>query len=299
LYSGASKVEMRIANIPIDELDTFKVVQMPTTGMLPLGKLLRKEKSPYHAISMQVYARMDTIVTFYIKTNRPITITNSWDTITVLRANSTKSFKRKLIEIPIKKGKNYLGFKFNEDHRTEVCIYPLNAGKLLDPSLEGMTVVKHLALNKKVNYIIENSPKYHGYEIALTDGYRGTKAYNTQFWQGWNGENAEFIIDLDELQKVENVKVGLLVDQPSWIFLPKSMSCSFSADGENFSEPIKVKIDALSKLKDQRIRDIPFIFEPLETRYIKIVAEKIDGFPEWFSVKDGDAWIFIDEVVVE
>jgi len=101
------------------------------------------------------------------------------------------------------------------------------------------------------------------------------------------------------VQTVEEVKLGLLADQDSWIFYPSAIHCSFSEDGVNFTNNKPLLINATKQLKKATTKDIGLRFQALKTRYIKVTAEKLPALPDWHKGKGGAAWICIDEVLVK
>jgi hypothetical protein len=154
-------------------------------------------------------------------------------------------------------------------------------------------------LFKPVKYIIEPSPKYPANgEKTLTDGLRGGEDYHFN-WIGFEGENMEVILNLQESTKVKKVSADFLQVILSWIFLPTQMKVSVSDDGVNFKN-ISI-VESMEPLE----KDGPFIhsftaeFEPVQTRYLKVEAENIKVCPPWHAGHPYKAWIFTDEIVVE
>ena len=70
-------------------------------------------------------------------------------------------------------------------------------------------------------------------------------------------------------------------------------------DGQNFSNAIAIELDALREQKDAATKDVVLEVDLVKARYIKISASKIVGLPEWHKYKGADAWIVLDEVMVE
>ena len=301
-YSGATNKTLSITQAnsnPNLKEATWTDVELPATSVLDLNTALPDGKGTHYYLHYPLYAKMDTAITFYIHTDAPIKVSNAGTTIQVIEPNHDFPIKGKLIELNLEKGANNLYFQVAAKASNNTCIQEINPDKLLDPALADAVTVAHLALDKFVQYETVYAPKYHGHGVALTDGYRGTTDFKSQLWQGWNGEHAEFIIDLGSEQTIEEVKLGLLADQDSWIFYPTAIHCSFSEDGVNFTDNESLLVDATKRLSKAIIKDIGINFKPLKTRYIKVVAEKLPALPDWHKGKGGAAWICIDEVLVK
>ena len=109
----------------------------------------------------------------------------------------------------------------------------------------------------------------------------------------------EIVIDLHENKKINTIVCGFLESHQSWIFLPKSVSVSFSTDGKNFINKKQLILeDGENYIKSNRIEGR---FDQLDqsARYILITAINRKKCPRWHAGSGGGAWIFSDEIVVE
>ena len=68
----------------------------------------------------------------------------------------------------------------------------------------------------------------------LIDGLVGSENHNDGYWQGWERKDMQITVDLHKNKKINTIICGFLESHQSWIFLPKSVSVSFSSDGKNF-----------------------------------------------------------------
>jgi hypothetical protein len=166
-------------------------------------------------------------------------------------------------------------------------------------SLLSKTMKNSLGLFKPVKYLTEPSWKYPANgEKTLTDGLRGDEDYHFN-WHGFEGEDMEVILDLQESKIVKKVSTDFLQVILSWIFLPTQIEVSISEDGNNFKS-ISIVKNAESLEKDGTfIHTFSAEFEPVQTRYIKVKADNIEICPDWHIGHPLKAWIFIDEIVVE
>ncbi len=154
-------------------------------------------------------------------------------------------------------------------------------------------VIFHKAIDKKVSY----SPLYHkSYqgqgEATLTNVIRGTKNFHDGQWLGWLGDDVTLTLDLEQATEVREVRIGAMDAQASGIYFPIKFMVSLSNDGENYrevathNEPCVVR--GIATLKDFVLK-----FSPTEARYIKLTLKNVKTPP-----KGGDAWLFIDEILV-
>ena len=301
-YSGATEKWLKITSadeVRYPQKHDWTEAAVPTSGFFEIGKLLADKKEKYLYIHYPLFARMDTTVTFYLKSNSNVRISRGAKILQSVSANNRFPIGAKLVEIEMQKGENELLFRLENKKDAYISLQEINPNKLLDESLRNTKTVKHLAMDKTVNYLIEYAPKYHGHGIALTDGFRGTTDFYSQLWQGWNGENAEFVIDLEKTETIHRVTLGMLIDQKSWIFSPSAVELSFSNDGVNFTNAKTKELLALTEQAEAETKDLMVEIDMVKARYLKVVANKIDGLPEWHAGKGGDAWIVLDEVIIE
>lgn len=300
-YSGATTSTVKIAKgnrqASLDKLD-WQTLETTNTSFLPLNKLSDKNGSHYY-IHYPLFAKMDTLFSFYINTNAPVKVSRDGNIIQTILFNNQFPIEGKMVQLPLVKGKNDLYFQVQAIPNNRVAIQEINPDKLIDPLLATVHTVKHVALDKAINYQTEYVSRYHGHGIALTDGYRGTTDIQSQLWQGWNGEEAAFTIDLGTVQTIQKVSLGILINQDSWIFAPASISCSFSKDGVIFTQENLVTIDATTKQSTAQTQDVVISDQTINTRYIRVIANKLDAIPDWHKGKGGAAWIALDELIVE
>ena len=161
--------------------------------------------------------------------------------------------------------------------------------------------------NIKIDLKTKYANQYNaGGDNALIDGVLGAEDFRTGTWQGYFDTDLDVVIDLGKPRKINEVTVGFLEDQRSWIFYPKRISSFVSNDGVNFQaypngskilKPViksdkveikNIKLDGLNSLRG-------------EYRYIKIIAKKLGKLPEWHLgyKHDGRSWLFVDEIQIK
>ena len=151
----------------------------------------------------------------------------------------------------------------------------------------------HKAIGKSVSY----SPLYHkSYqgqgEGTLTNVIRGTKNFHDGQWLGWLGDDVTLTLDLGETTEVSEVRIGAMDAQSSGIYFPERLTVALSADGKNYREVVAQEEPCTIKGKPS-LKDFVLKFDPQSTRYLQIQLKNVKTPP-----KGGDAWLFIDEILV-
>ena len=154
-------------------------------------------------------------------------------------------------------------------------------------------VTFHKAIDKKVSY----SPLYHkSYqgqgEATLTNVIRGTKNFHDGQWLGWLGDDVTLTLDLEQVTEVREVRIGAMDAQASGIYFPVKFMVSLSNDGKNYREVATHNEPCVVRGK-ATLKDFVLKFSPTEARYIKLTLKNVKTPP-----KGGDAWLFIDEILV-
>jgi predicted alpha-1,2-mannosidase len=169
-----------------------------------------------------------------------------------------------------------------------------------EPSRRITSTFQKIPQNREIRINTEYAPQYAaGGEIALIDFKRGGENFRTGSWQGYEGVDLDAVVDLGRVQEINQVSVGFLQDVRSWIFFPEEVRFFASKDGKTF-EPIGVSIHEVS-LKDETIRTLEQWVNPenpLQARYIRVVAKNIGVCPPWHPGAGKPSWIFVDEISV-
>ncbi|MFI3262846.1 MAG: DUF4838 domain-containing protein [Rikenellaceae bacterium] len=155
----------------------------------------------------------------------------------------------------------------------------------------------NLAAGAKIQWISEPTGRYLATaEEVLTDGLFGGNSF-VESWVGWEGTDAEFIVDMGEVKEFSTVETDFLHQVGQWVFLPKHVSYAISEDGENFTE-----FGSFDQPEDRSTGTIYKKYTETrkgsKARYIKIKAENIKVCPAWHGGIGGKAWFFLDEIVV-
>ncbi len=134
---------------------------------------------------------------------------------------------------------------------------------------------------------------------ALIDYQHGTTDYSSGGWQGYQGKDFEAIIDLGKVQNVKKIRAEFLQDVGKWIMLPRYVDVSVSIDSINYQPVIHSVNNFPEKDYTPGIRTLGDNIQPQNVRYIKITAKNYGQLPVWHESAGDNAWIFIDEIMVE
>lgn len=158
----------------------------------------------------------------------------------------------------------------------------------------------HLALGKKISV----SPNYaFQYSAAgdstLVDGELGSLDFKDDRWLGFEGKDAEILIDLDSMINFSTIECRFLVNQNSWIFAPERLDVLVSADGKSFALMDSFLVNGKARDDENKVLRLKSQNDSNLYRYIKIQARNIMYCPHWHEGAGGKAWLFLDEVVVK
>jgi hypothetical protein len=156
----------------------------------------------------------------------------------------------------------------------------------------------NIASGKPVTILKPYSFKYPGTgDQAMTDGLTGTNSYKSG-WQGYEGSDMEFIVDLLQPTKIRSVKLNFVKNPSDWVLFPTEVQFSFSTDGKTWKNTKTITFDATSP-SGREVKTAEGQFSPVEIRYIKVTATSPKVLPEWHEYKGQPCWIFADELIVE
>ena len=155
------------------------------------------------------------------------------------------------------------------------------------------------------NWTVKLNCKYNkqytaGGDAGIIDGLSGYKDWRKGGWQGYQSQDFEAVIDLQEKKEISEISANYLQDSRSWILLPKEVVYYISNDGINFenvgvwTENVNWKTEETFTKK--AVYNLP---KKVNARYIKVVAKNYGALPEGHQGVGGDAFIFVDEIEVK
>lgn len=168
------------------------------------------------------------------------------------------------------------------------------------------------SFRKKIMPITNPNPKSKGVD-SLTDGVFGS--YESwqeadQNWVYYTGTHMDLILDLGEVMPLNSVNMDFMNPQaqPDWhlFALPKFVTYSFSSDGKEYSEPLRItnpnNPNPIENPEISKISFFPFLAAlnaGTKARYIKVHAESLLNTPSWHIRSGQDLSIYCDQIVVK
>ncbi len=147
--------------------------------------------------------------------------------------------------------------------------------------------------------IILKNPPHDNYSIGgaftLVNGMRGDVQKYGRDWLGFWGKDLEAIIDLGSIQPVSKLSLNTISSEGSWIYYPATIEILVSNDGENFKSIKQVSASEIITMKGI----ITVEFKQETAQFIKVIAQNIGKIPDGKQGAGSDAWLFVDEIMVE
>lgn len=143
------------------------------------------------------------------------------------------------------------------------------------------------------------NPQYTaGGDNGLIDYIRGESDFRLGGWQGYQGQDFEAVVDLGKQQKIKKIAAGFLQDIGSWIWFPANVEYAVSPDGKNYTVISTIKNTFSDKDYTATIKDFAADVN-VKTRYVRVKATNYGTIPSWHLGAGGEAFIFIDEIIIE
>ena len=236
--------------------------------------------------------------------------------VPVIQAES-KSFKDRMkVEVKSQNPKDNIYYKINnyvetlEKKSFELYNQPFEiqqnatiSAYVINNNLQSNTISAQF-FKKPNNFTIDikstYNPQYHaGGKDGLLDGIFGTTNWRKGDWQGYQSQDFEAIVDLQEPKSISEFHSNYLQDQRSWILMPTKVEYYTSMDNINFTLVTTINNDVNPKQEENSIKDFSYTTKPINARYVKVKAINFGKLPEWHQGFGGDAFIFIDEITIK
>jgi putative alpha-1,2-mannosidase len=170
--------------------------------------------------------------------------------------------------------------------------------------ISGSSGVAEAHFYKKPNdWTVQIFSKYNrqytgGGDEGLIDGIRGTVSFASGEWQGYQGQDFVAVVDLQRSTEIHELGGGFLQNARSWIWMPTRIEFELSDDNQTWHKAAEIKTDVAPDDMDPVIRDYTQTIAPTKARYVRITARNFGKIPSWHPGSGGDAFIFVDEILV-
>jgi alpha-L-fucosidase len=136
-------------------------------------------------------------------------------------------------------------------------------------------------------------------EVSLMDNQYGTTNISEGNWLGFEGTDAEILIDFGEEKQINKIIIGTLQAQKSWVFSPASIEFYVSSDASDYSKIGELHMET-KQPNDKTIRiEFEKSFAGEKGRYVKLKIKNVGICPEWHKGAGNKSWLFVDEVIIE
>jgi len=145
------------------------------------------------------------------------------------------------------------------------------------------------------------NPQYSaGGPKGLIDGIRGDEHWRKGYWQGFQDQDFEVIIDMKQSQSIRQITSSFLQDTRSWIVYPTQVDYFASENGVDFKHLSTLETEVAADNYDHQTDKYSFVAKnPIKARYLKVTAKNYGTLPDWHQGAGGEAFIFIDEIEIE
>lgn len=156
----------------------------------------------------------------------------------------------------------------------------------------------HKAAGKLIILTDAPAEKYSGAGPgSVLNGVAGpSERYGGTEWLGFEGKDFEAVIDLGAETAISAVSMRFFNGPGQWVYPPKAVEVSSSADGKTYS-PIG-KTTAIPA-GESKVVDVKLPIAQAKARYLKVHATRFGVIPDGAQGAGNEAWLFVDEVVVE
>ena len=157
----------------------------------------------------------------------------------------------------------------------------------------------HAATGAAIALATPAHPAYPGSgPRALTDGVLGSADYRDGTWQGFERGDLDATLDLGRPRPLDSVRVAFLQDWNSWIFLPRTVRFSASADGRVFADVAMLTTPEPLTPAGPLRRSYGAALGGATVRYLRVRARNVSTCPPGHPGAGGGAFLMADEVVV-
>lgn len=165
-------------------------------------------------------------------------------------------------------------------------------------------VAEAMFLKKPNDWTIKIATRYNrqytgGGDEGLIDGIRGSLNFASGEWQGYQPQDLIATIDLQRATEIKRVGGGFLQNARTWIWMPTHIEFETSMDGVSFTRVADIKTDMATDDMREAIKDYVQTISPVRARYVRVHAYNLGKIPSWHPGAGSDAFIFVDEIIIE
>jgi len=154
----------------------------------------------------------------------------------------------------------------------------------------------HKATGKTISLKEQPEPRYSAGGIgAIINGINGSdERYGDKEWLGFEGKNMEAVIEMKEETTINKVRFRFFKGEGQWIYLPKKVSVFVSTDGKKYT----LAGETTNIATESKIAN-PTVEVNSKGSFVKIEVERFGKIPEGLQGGGHEAWLFVDEIIIE
>ena len=133
----------------------------------------------------------------------------------------------------------------------------------------------------------------------LIDGIRCSPDFRIGGWLGFEKVNIEAIIDLRQVKPLSTFGAGFFQDNNAWIFFPSKIEFFVSDNGTDYRSAGVIKNEVPAEKEGGILKTFEMQVNPINARFVKMVATNIGVCPPGHKGNGGAAWMFSDEIIVK
>ncbi|WP_242155808.1 c-type cytochrome domain-containing protein [Aestuariivivens sediminis] len=152
----------------------------------------------------------------------------------------------------------------------------------------------------KYTLVKQPDDRYPGSD-KLFDLKEGSTLFRDGNWIGFSGDNVDTTIDLESVKPIDKISVNCLENVGNWILFPKKLSVYSSLDKDSeFKKIGELNINRQGRYGNgTEIKKYTVNIPNTKTQYLRVVIENFKTLPSWHEGAGTDAWLFVDEILIQ
>ena len=127
---------------------------------------------------------------------------------------------------------------------------------------------------------------------SLFDLQKGSFSHRDGRWLGFNEENINVIVKLENSQPINQIQLSALSAHGAWIFLPSEVILKIN--GEKMRRDYTIPTEESST----SFEFISFELDDMLVNEFEMEIKGLQKIPDWHSGRGTTPWTFIDEIIV-
>ncbi len=171
----------------------------------------------------------------------------------------------------------------------------LQDGILLDQIKKSFNL--HKAVGKSIALQTAPDIQYNkGGNSAWVNGCLGNdEQFSDDEWLGWDGKAFDGTIDFGNAVTTSSLQTRFFHKPSSWVWVAKKVTVQVSDDGKDFKTVAEKDVPVPSK---DGAAVFSVSWQPVTAKYMRIIAEPLGKIPAGNTGAGDEAWLFVDEMVV-